>query len=63
MAGKGQSVLVKQLGLDVHEVARNMARGAKGKTPALQSRFGLGESMQGQFFPEKYKAADDSVGE
>ena len=47
--------LVKQLGLDVHEVARNMARGAKGKTPALQSRFGLGESMQGQFFPEKYK--------
>ena len=55
--------LVKQLGFDVHEVANNMARGAKGKTPALQSRYGLGESMEGQFFPEKYRAKDDSVGE
>jgi predicted ester cyclase len=55
--------LVKQLGFDVHEVAKNMARGAKGKTPALQSRYGLGESMEGQFFPEKYRAKDDSVGE
>lgn len=55
--------LVKQLGFDVHEVAKKMAKGAKSKTPALQSRYGLGESMQGQFFPEKYSAKDDSVGE
>lgn len=55
--------LVKQLGFDAHEVAKRMALASKNKTPSMQSRFGLGESMQGQFMPEKYTAKDDSVGE
>lgn len=55
--------LVKQLGFDVHEVAKTLARNSKRKTPPLQSRYGLGESMQGQLMPEKYTAKDDSVGE
>lgn len=55
--------LVKQLGFDIHEVAKLMAKSSANKTPALQSRYGLGEAMQGQFVPEKYTAKDDSVGE
>lgn len=55
--------LVKQLGFDVREVAKNMAKATAIKTPALQTRYGLGEAMQGQFMPEKYMAKDDSVGE
>ena len=55
--------LVKQLGFDAHEVAKRMAKASKNKQPSLQSRFGLGESMQGQFMPEKYTAKDDSIGE
>ncbi len=55
--------LVKQLGFDVHDVAKSMAKSSERKTPALQSRYGLGEAMQGQFMPEKYTAKDNSVGE
>jgi predicted ester cyclase len=55
--------LVKQLGFDVHEVARKMARASAGKLPAMQSRFGLDEPLNGQFFPARYAAKDDSVGE
>lgn len=55
--------LVKQLGFDVHEIAKQMAIATSIKTPALQSSYGLGEAMQGQFMPERYTAKDDSVGE
>lgn len=55
--------IVKQLGFDPHEIAKKMAKATASKTPALQSRFGLCESMEGQFFPEKYIAKDSSVGE
>lgn len=55
--------LVKQLGFDVHEIAKMLAKSSERKTPALQSRYGLGEAMQGQFMPEKYNAKDSSVGE
>lgn len=55
--------IVKQLGFDPHEVAKKMAKATAHKTPALQSRFGICESMEGQFFPEKYTAKDSSVGE
>lgn len=55
--------IVKQLGFNPHEVAKKMAKATSNKTPALQSRFGLCESMEGQFFPEKYTAKDSSIGE
>lgn len=55
--------IVKQLGLDPHEVAKKKAKATKDNTPALQEHFGINESMDGQFFPEKYKAKDSSVGE
>lgn len=55
--------IVTQLGLDPHEVAKNMAAGAKTKRNPLQSSYGLCESMEGQFMPEKYQAKDNSVGE
>jgi len=55
--------IVKQLGLDPHEVAKENAKKRKSKLPALQETFGLNENMDGQFFPEKYKAKDSSVGE
>ena len=55
--------LVQQLGFDVHEVAKTMAKANKVKIPVLQSEYGLAESMYGQFMPPKYKAKDDSVGE
>ena len=55
--------IVKQLGFDPHEVAKRLAKATAHKTPALQSRFGLCESMDGQFFPKVYAAKDESVGE
>ncbi|GAA0734046.1 ester cyclase [Clostridium oceanicum] len=55
--------IVKQLGFDSHEVAKKMAKATSSKTPALQTRYGLCESMEGQFFPEKYTAKDSSIGE
>lgn len=55
--------LVQQLGFDIHEVAKNMAKLNASKVPALQKNFGLAESMHGQFMPAKYVAKDDSVGE
>lgn len=55
--------IVKQLGYDPHEVAKRLAKATAHKTPALQSRFGLCESMNGQFFPKMYTAKDNTVGE
>jgi len=55
--------LVQQLGLDIHEVAKKMAKANVLKIPALQNEFGLAESMYGQYVPARYKAKDDSVGE
>lgn len=55
--------IVKQLGFDPHEVAKAWARSSSTKSPALQSRFGLNEAMNGQYMPEVYKAKDSSVGE
>ncbi|MFI3172547.1 MAG: ester cyclase [Eubacteriales bacterium] len=55
--------IVTQLGLDPHEVAKKMAKAAKNSVNSLQSSFGICESMEGQFVPEKYTAADDSIGE
>jgi predicted ester cyclase len=55
--------IVKQLGFDPHEVAKKMAKASAHKTPALQSRFGFCEAMEGQFFPKTYTAKNSSVGE
>lgn len=56
--------IVTQLGLDPNEVAKKMAKAAMAKTPGvLQSTYGICESMEGQFMPNKYEAKDDSVGE
>lgn len=56
--------IVTQLGLDPNEVAKKMAMAAMAKTPGvLQSTYGICESMEGQFMPNKYEAKDDSVGE
>lgn len=56
--------LVKQLGIDPYELAKKMAKNTVTKgSPALQTPYGLNESVEGQFYPERYKAKDDSVGE
>lgn len=56
--------VVKQLGLDPYEVARQMAAGSVSKgSPALKSPFGLNETVTGQFYPTRYQAKDDSIGE
>ncbi len=55
--------VVTQLGFDPIEVAKKMAKGQVTKTNKLQNSFGLNESMEGQYMPEKYVAKDDSVGE
>jgi predicted ester cyclase len=55
--------IVKQLGFDPHELAKGLAKATAGKSPALQSRFGLCEAMEGQFIPKIYTAKDSSVGE
>ncbi len=55
--------IVTQLGINPEELARNMAKTANQKMNYLQNTYGLCESMEGQFMPEKYNAKDDSVGE
>ncbi|WP_346941954.1 ester cyclase [Clostridium sp.] len=55
--------IVTQLGFDPHEIAKNMAKASATRKPALQSTYGLCESMEGQYMPILYKAKDDSVGE
>ena len=56
--------LVKQLGMDPYEVAKQFAA-AEGSKPAtaLKTPFGYSESVEGQFYPERYTPKDDSVGE
>lgn len=46
--------LVKQLGFDPGEVAKRLAAASGRKTSALQSRFGVGETMEGQLAPWIY---------
>lgn len=55
--------IVTQLGLDPHEVAKRMAKQATDKENVLQTTYGLCESMDGQFMPEKYAAKDGTPGE
>lgn len=55
--------IVTQLGIHPDELAKRMAKTASAKINSLQSTYGLCESMEGQFMPEKYEAKDDSVGE
>ncbi len=55
--------IVKQLGFDPHEVAKKMARDTKDNNGINNTRFGMDENMAGQFFPQKYVAKDDTVGE
>lgn len=55
--------IVKQLGFDPHEIAKGLAKATAHKSPALQSRFGFCEAMEGQFVPKIYEAKDSSVGE
>lgn len=55
--------IVTQLGLEPEKVAKEMARAAGNKANVLQNTYGLCESMEGQFMPEKYAAKDDSAGE
>ena len=55
--------IVKQLGYDPNEVAKRMAKASKDTNGVYRTRFGKDENMTGQFFPEKYQAKDNSVGE
>ena len=56
--------IAKQLGCDVHELAKEMARKSlKSKGGVNSSTFSVGSNMKGQFFPVKYKAKDESIGE
>ncbi len=50
--------VIKQLGLDPLEVAKDMA-----KTMAPVKISGMPETMEGQLMPESYKATDNSLGE
>lgn len=54
--------IVKQFGLDPHQVAMKMAAEEE-KNDNFQEHFGVDEMMEGQYFPETYEARDDSVGE
>ena len=51
--------IVKQLGFNPVQVAQNLARKTKSKSPALQSRFGAGDPMQGQLSPKVYSRKSD----
>lgn len=53
--------LVRCLGLEPGEVARNLARTARRDTLPVPQ--GVSDSMDGQFYPQLYTARDDSVGE
>ncbi|MGX7205385.1 ester cyclase [Enterococcus pingfangensis] len=56
--------LVQQLGLDPYQVANELAKKyVAAGSPAFHGNFGLPEMMEGQFYPEAYKANDESVGE
>lgn len=58
--------LVRQLGLDARALAAEMNRRqapAQSQQTSVNSSFGKSESMEGQFYPERYKAKDDSVSE
>lgn len=57
--------IVKQLGFDPVTVAKNMAVKSKRKVPALQSHFGIGETMEGQLVPNIYtrKSKDFEIGD
>ena len=58
--------LVHQLGLDARELALAMNRAEAASAPeegALRSSYGRSESMEGQFYPERYEPKDDSAGE
>ena len=46
--------IVKQLGFKPVKVAQNLARQTQLKTPALQTRYGVGDPMQGQLVPQVY---------
>ncbi len=50
--------IVQQLGFDPKEVAKNMA-----KTMPAHKITGIPESSDGQFYPQRYKAQDGSLGE
>jgi predicted ester cyclase len=52
--------IVKQLGFDPIEIAKKLAKGLENKTPALQSRFGGSEAMEGQFVPKVYTHMSDN---
>lgn len=52
--------IVKQLGYSPVEVAKAMAKRSNSE---FNTQFGKDENMKGQFFPEKYSAKDNSVGE
>lgn len=55
--------IVKQLELDPHNVAKEMAKSSSNKIPALQQQFGICEAMEGQMVPKLYTAKDSSIGE
>lgn len=55
--------IAKQLGCDVHELAKSMAKKSVGNDGVSRSNYGIGTNMKGQFFPVKYTAKDDSIGE
>ncbi|MCH4888243.1 ester cyclase [Acidaminobacter sp. JC074] len=55
--------IVKQLGFDPVEVAKKMALNSKDTNGVNKTHFGKDENFKGQYFPEKYQAKDNSVGE
>lgn len=55
--------IVKQLGYNPHELAKKMAEATCDNSSLEKTRYGLDINMKGQFFPEKYIAKDESIGE
>ncbi|WP_408008294.1 ester cyclase [Pseudalkalibacillus sp. A8] len=51
--------IVKQLGFDPVSVAKKLARNSENKTPALQSRFGASQTMDGQIMPKVYTPSSE----
>lgn len=51
--------IVSQLGFDPKDIAKKLALGTKNKSPALQSNFGVSQTMVGQLMPNIFTSISD----
>ncbi len=55
--------IVRQLGFDVYETARRLAKGTAKDGSLPYAHLGMGENMRGQFSPEIHAPKNNSIGE